>query len=80
MVHRNYSPIGHPLRVVSLAFWRALATDTELTVASQIDYQDAMLCTNFGFARGTEKHESCKIDLLNLRHSDEDLIVRTSIP
>ena len=66
--------------VVSLAFWRALATDTELTVMSQVDYEDAMLCTKFGFARGTEKHESCKIDLLDLRRSDEDLIARTSIP
>jgi hypothetical protein len=65
---------------VSVAFWRALITETDLNVASQVDYEDATLCTKFGFAAGTEAHIACKSDLLNLRHSDETLLAGTSLP
>lgn len=65
---------------VSIGFWRALIIENKLTVSSQGDYEDAALCIKFGFPRGTEKHDSCKLDLLNLRHSDEDLMARTSLP
>ena len=49
---------------ISIAFWRAVIIETKLSVASQVDYEDAALCIKFGFPRGTEKHDSCKLDLL----------------
>jgi hypothetical protein len=66
--------------VVSLAFWRNVVIETGLIVANQVDYEDTALCIKFGFARGTAQHDACKLDLLDLRHSDEDLIARTSLP
>jgi hypothetical protein len=38
---------------VSVAFWRAVSIETEHTVASQVDYEGAALCSKFGFAVGT---------------------------
>ncbi len=68
------------LCVVSIAFWRALIIQTERSAASQVDYEDEQLCMKFGFPRGTDRHNACKLDLLDLRRSDEDLIARTSLP
>jgi hypothetical protein len=65
---------------VSLAFWRAVSIETELTMTAQVDYENATLCAKFGFARGTEKHAACKLDLLDLRRSDEELLAATSLP
>jgi hypothetical protein len=65
---------------VSIAFWRSLATDAALTVANQIEYEDAALCTRFGFAAGTKVHDGCKLDLLDLRHRHEDLVTATAVP
>jgi hypothetical protein len=68
------------LCAVSLAFWRAVLIETKLTVASQVDYEDAALCDKLGFALGTAKHDACKLDLLDLRHRHEDLMAHSSLP
>jgi hypothetical protein len=63
-----------------MAFWRRVAIENDLTVADQVEYEDAALCLNFGFALGTQKHDACKLDLLALRRSHEQLMARTSLP
>ena len=65
---------------VSVAFWSAVLIETEHTVVSQVDYEDAALCSKFGFVVGTAKHDACKLDLLDLRDRHEELIKRTSLP
>ena len=50
---------------------------TEHPVANQIDYEDAALCSNFGFVLGSARHDACKLDLLDLRHRHEDLILKS---
>ena len=65
---------------VYIGFWRRVIIDTAQMVTSQVYYEDAQLCAKFGFPRGTEKHNACKLDLLDLRRSDEDLMTRTSLP
>lgn len=65
---------------ISVAFWRAVSTEIEHTVAEQTDYEDAALCSKFGFDFGSAKHNACKLDLLDLRHRHEDLITQTSFP
>jgi hypothetical protein len=66
--------------VVSIAFWRAAVTEGRLTLASQIDHEDTELCIRFGFAAGTARHDACKLALLDLRRSHEELLARTSLP
>ena len=68
------------LCAVSVAFWRAVLIETKVTVAGQVDYEDAALCSKLGFALGTAKHDACKLDLLDLRHRHEDLLVQSSPP
>ena len=68
------------LCAVSVAFWRAVLIETKLTVAGQVDYEDAALCNKLGFALGTAKHDACKLDLLDLRHRHEDLMAQSSLP
>jgi len=63
---------------ISIASWKAVISDTALAVANQVDYEDAALCTKFGFAAGTREHVACKLDLLDLRHGHEQLIAATS--
>ena len=65
---------------VSAAFWRSVSIENEHTVANQVDYEDALLCSKFGFPRGTQKHNTCKLDLLDLRRRDEELMAQTSLP
>jgi hypothetical protein len=65
---------------ISIACWKAVITDTAVAVANQVDYEDAALCTKFGFAAGTKEHAACKLDLLDLRHGHEQLIAATSEP
>jgi hypothetical protein len=65
---------------VSIAFWRRVVIETDLTVADQVEYEDAALCLRFGFARGTQEHDACKLDLLDLRRNPEQLMTRTSLP
>jgi hypothetical protein len=65
---------------VSIAFWRALAVDTGVAMASQIDGEDATLCVKFGFAVGTAAHDACKLDLLDLRHDDRQLVAAATVP
>jgi hypothetical protein len=65
---------------VSAAFWRSVFIEAEQTVANQVDYEDAALCSKFGFALGSAKHDECKFDLLDLRHRHEDLMRQTSFP
>ena len=86
--HRSGAPISPILVVVlsvllcavSVAFWQAVLIETRLTVAGQIDYEDAALCNKLGFALGTAKHDGCKLDLLDLRHRHEDLMAQSSLP
>jgi hypothetical protein len=66
--------------VVSIAFWRAAVTESRLTLASQIDREDTQLCIKFGFAIATARHDACKLELLDLRRSHEELVGRTSLP
>lgn len=65
---------------ISIVCWKAVITDTAVAVANQVDYEDAALCTKFGFAAGTKEHAACKLDLLDLRHGHEQLIAATSDP
>ena len=65
---------------VSLAFWRGVSIETELTVTTQVDYENAALCAKFGFARGTDEHAACKLDLLDLRRRHEELLAATRLP
>ena len=65
---------------ISIALWRPLLVDAARTVASQVDYEDAALCTKFGFAADTPAHAACKLDLLDLRHGHEQLLAASSYP
>ena len=65
---------------VSAAFWWGVFTETEQTLARQVDYEDAALCAKFGFAVSTAEHDACKIDLLDLRHRHADLMRQASFP
>jgi hypothetical protein len=65
---------------VSIAYWRGLIAETAQTVANTIEYEDAALCTKFGFAAGTKVHDACKLDLLDLRHRHEQLVAANSVP
>ena len=49
-------------------------------VAQQIDYENEALCARFGFAVGTDKHFACKLDLLDLRHSHENMLAENTLP
>jgi len=62
---------------ISAAVWRSVSMGTEHPVANQIDYEDAALCSNFGFVLGSARHDACKLDLLDLRHRHEDLILKS---
>jgi hypothetical protein len=64
---------------VSIAYWRDVNIETEHAKTQQIDYEDTALCTKFGFAADTDKHAACKLDLLDLRHSHEELLSATSL-
>jgi len=72
--------LGIVALAVSIAFWRAASTETQVMLASQIDREDTELCIKFGFAAGTARHDACKIELLDLRHRHEELAARTSLP
>ncbi len=65
---------------ISVALWRPLLADAAQTVATQVDYEDAVLCTKFGFAAGTPALAACKLDLLDLRHGHEQLLAAASYP
>jgi hypothetical protein len=65
---------------ISVAFWRLVFIEDEHTVANQVDYDDAALCSKFGFALGSARHDACKFDLLDLRHRHEYLIRQSSFP
>jgi len=62
---------------ISAAYWRSVSMGTEHPVANQIDYEDAALCSNFGFVLGSARHDACKLDLLDLRHRHEDLVLKS---
>jgi hypothetical protein len=62
---------------ISAAFWRSVSMETERTVANQIDYEDAALCSKFGLVLGSARHDACKLDLLDLRHRHEDLVLKS---
>lgn len=68
------------LVAISLMYWRAVGEATRQTVAQQVDYEDGTLCAKFGFAAGTTRNASCKLDLLDLRRSHEQLLGATSVP
>jgi hypothetical protein len=72
--------LGLSLLAASTVVWRALIMENELTVENQVDYEDAALCIKFGFAHGTARHDACKLDLLDLRRSHEDLLTKNSLP
>jgi hypothetical protein len=64
----------------SIPFWQAIITDAQRNVAQQIDYEDGTLCLKFGFPISSAKYENCKLDLLNLRRSHEELLAANSLP
>ena len=68
------------LLAISVLYWQAVGEATQQTVAQQVDYEDGTLCAKFGFAMGTTRHASCKLDLLDLRHSHEQLLAATLVP
>ena len=49
-------------------------------MAQQIDYEDEALCARLGFAVGTDKHFACKLDLLALRRSHENMLAANTLP
>ena len=65
---------------VSIPSWRALVAEREHAVAQQIDYENEALCARFGFAVGTDKHFACKLDLLALRRSHENMLAANTLP
>ncbi len=65
---------------VSVPFWRAVVADTQATIAQQVDYEDGVLCTKFGFRADTEKYTACMLDLLDLRHRHEELLATVAVP
>ena len=68
------------LLAISVLYWRALGEAARQTVAQQMDYENGTLCAKFGFEIGTAKYASCKLDLLDLRHSHEQLLAAASVP
>jgi hypothetical protein len=72
--HAGWSmPLGVLVIVLSIPLWRGAVAEAESQRVQQIDYEDTTLCVKFGFAAGTQQHFSCKLDLLDLRHNDEQL-------
>jgi hypothetical protein len=65
---------------ISIQFWRAVEASEEQMVVQQVDFEDSALCAKFGFVTGTANYTSCKLDLLDLRRSDERLVAATSVP
>ena len=79
--HAGWSmPLGILVIVVSIPLWRGAVAEAGSQMAQQIDYEDTALCVKFGFKAGTQQHFSCKLDLLDLRHNDEQLTAAYSIP
>ena len=70
------------LFAVSAAYWRHYWENVDSIMASRVEYEDATLCTKFGFVIGAidGKHKSCMVDLLDLRVSDEEMIAVTAMP
>ena len=62
---------------ISAAYWQSVSMGSERSVESQIDYEDAALCSKFGFVLGSARHDACKLDLLDLRHRHEDLVLKS---
>jgi hypothetical protein len=73
-------PISMVVIIVSMPLWRGAVAEAESQIVQQIDYEDTTLCVKFGFVVGTQQHFSCKLDLLDLRHSHEQLIGAYSMP
>ena len=79
--HPGWSlPAGIVVIIVSIPLWRGAVAEAGSQMAQQIDYEDTALCVKFGFTVGTQQHFSCKLDLLDLRHNDEQLTAAYSIP
>jgi hypothetical protein len=79
--HAGWSlPISMVVIIVSMPLWRGAVAEAESQIVQQIDYEDTTLCVKFGFVVGTQQHFSCKLDLLDLRHSHEQLIGAYSMP
>jgi hypothetical protein len=68
------------LSAVSVAYWQNAIAESEHRMASQADYEDETLCVKFGFTRGSGQHDSCKLDLLVLRHTHENELMARSLP
>jgi hypothetical protein len=73
-------PLVVSFALISVSFWQRVAADTALAISEQIDYEDGALCAKFGFVAFTDKFVSCKLDLLDLRRRDEEMLVKISIP
>jgi hypothetical protein len=65
---------------ISVPFWRGVVADTQATIAQQVDYEDGVLCSKFGFIAGTDKYTACMLELLDLRHRHEELLATVAIP
>ena len=68
---------GDPV-CISAAYWQSVSMETEHNVANQVDYEDAAFCSKFGFVVGSARHDACKLDLLDLRHRHEDLVLKSA--
>jgi hypothetical protein len=70
------------LFAVSAVYWRDYWENVNSRMASQVEYEDAALCTKFGFVAGASggKHKSCMSDLHDLRVSHEEMIAAASMP
>ena len=72
--------LGVVALAVSIAFWRAASTETQVMLASQIDREDTELCIKFGFAAGTVRiptKSAGDSGLMSATHSD---LSRPAVP
>lgn len=80
LFHAGWSmPLGILVIIASIPFWRGAVAEAGSQVAQQVDYEDTALCVKFGFAEGSQRNFSCKLDLLDLRRNDERLTAGYSI-
>jgi len=70
------------LFAVSAVYWRGYWENVNSGMARQVEYEDAALCTKFGFVIDASdgKHKSCMSDLRYLRVSHEEMIAAASMP
>jgi len=52
--------------------------DLQRAIAAQVDAEDRTACERFGFLAESDRYRACMLDLLDLRHRDEQLQMTTN--